>query len=162
MKNNHSFLCQTSNILINIIIKSIVKSIVYLSFRYDTSIGFMKQIHYDTFDTVHIPRINSLLQLLCTVLTLHSYSSSLQVQTWLPFDDAAYQITHTIQQCTCRYMTWVDRVVIGVIDSSSTHHCLVCLLLGNLPLRPWFSYLIEMLESWPTPFLGKPLYCLWV
>ncbi len=53
IKKNHSFLCQTSSILIDIIIKSIVKSIVYLSFRYDTSISFMIQIQYNTFDTVH-------------------------------------------------------------------------------------------------------------
>ncbi len=58
---NHSFLCQTSSILINIIIKSIVKSIVYLSFRYDTGISFMIPIRYDTFDTVHmIPTLSDM------------------------------------------------------------------------------------------------------
>ncbi len=50
-KKNHSFLYQTSSILINIIIKSIV----YLSFRYDIGISFMIPIRYDTFNTVHIP-----------------------------------------------------------------------------------------------------------
>ncbi len=48
-------MCQTSSILINIISKSIGKNIVYLSFRYDTSISFMIPLQYDTFDMVNIP-----------------------------------------------------------------------------------------------------------
>ncbi len=58
IKKNHSFLYQTSFILINIIIKHIVKSIIYLSFRYDTGISFMISIRYNTFDMVHIPMFN--------------------------------------------------------------------------------------------------------